>query len=200
MKTLVLIVVLLCGCGGHAMEPAKLVEPPVVQTIPRHFDTVIIGDSLMEHWWYDSRTNWPVNAYPAGIGGQTTAQMLARFKDVLDLTPHVVVIEGGINDLYFNHALDQSIYLDMAVQAQTSGACVVLINILPTNLPYDLTVYNAARAAMAASYGFKYVDAYSTLVVDGKMNPAYDVGDGIHMNVEGYKILAPLVQAAIEGC
>jgi lysophospholipase L1-like esterase len=205
---MLLICIALAGCGGGTSVQTPPVQPVAqpVQNIPvdpNHSDIVIIGDSLMARWWYEQRDLWPAGAYPAGIGGQTSVEIAARFKvDVLDRTPLVAVIEGGVNDLYFTGQLDQQRIYSLVTQAQAAGICVVLLDILPVDDPDmpSLVPFNEERRIAASSYGIQYVAAFETLAVNGKLNPLLSIGDGYHLNRDGYGILAPLVHAAISRC
>ncbi len=186
-------VLFLTGCGGH--EP-----PPVAQSYGA--DVVVIGDSIVAHWIDDYPAQWPTAWVNAGIGGQTTTEIAARFnRDAMALQPRVVVIEGGVNDLYFTHALDQSHLYAMAEAAASHGACVVLVDILPGDVPEDLRPYNAERRAWAAAYGYEYVRAFDAFDDGaGRLRTDLTVGDGFHLNAAGYAVLAPMVLAAVQNC
>jgi lysophospholipase L1-like esterase len=192
-----------CGGGGHGPStPPTQPEPPPPP--PAQHGTVIIGDSLVARW---PAATWPAGARNEGGEGQRTDQLLARFQaDVLNRRPAVVVIQGGIQDLYQTGTLDdQATTFHMAELAATAGACVVLVDILPAYVPGPprwgpLPVFNEARRLWAPAYGYHYVRAYEPLERDGRLKAELEVGDGFNLNADGYAVLAPLVTAAIAEC
>jgi len=177
---------------------------------------VFMGDSITEGWKShgvpsaaeDATKDW-VNR---GISGQTTPQMLVRFRpDVIALKPAVVVILAGINDIAGNTGdmtLEQTEdnLASMADLAQANGIRVVLCSVMPAfDFPWKpgrqpapkVVELNTWIKAFAASKGHVYVDYYSAMADERGGLPKTLSGDGVHPNPAGYAIMTPLVEAGI---
>src|SRR5258708_4854213 len=147
-----------------------------------------------------------------GIGGQTTPQMLVRFRqDVVALKPAVVVILAGTNDIAGNTGpstleMIEDNLMSMTEIAKANGIRVVLSSVLPV---YDyawrpgltpapkIMALNAWMKAYAAGAGAVYLD-YHTLMADSRMGLRADLSnDGVHPTEAGYRVMAPLAEAAI---
>jgi len=174
---------------------------------------VLMGASTVERW--DVIKTFPAGNYiNRGIAGQGTSQMLLRFfQDVVSLSPRVVVIFPGLNDLGGANgnvpAID--IHQNLAAMAQLAKANnirVVFASLLPTDPngthPYAKTVtseqireLNRWMFQYARDHGDTYADLWSPLG-DAKYNLElkYSV-DGVHINDEGYKLLAPVLEKRI---
>ncbi|HEY1804929.1 MAG TPA: GDSL-type esterase/lipase family protein [Terracidiphilus sp.] len=201
---------LLVDFGGLARfkeENAMLPEPK-----PGEDRVVFMGDSITAGWKLDE--SFPGKPYiNRGIGGQTTPQMLVRFRqDVIDLKPKVVIILAGINDIAGNTGpmtLEQTEgnLASMAELASANGIRVVLCSVLPafdftwapglTPAPKVIEV-NDWMKKYAAKKGFVYVDYYSTMKDDRGGLPSTLSHDGVHPLPAGYAIMAPLAEAGIE--
>jgi lysophospholipase L1-like esterase len=177
---------------------------------------VFMGDSITD--------GWPIPGYfPAkpyvnrGISGQTTPQMLIRFRpDVIDLKPKVVVILAGTNDIAGNTGpmtVEQieNNYASMADLARAHDIRVVFSSVLPVNNytaraePFFLTrsqekilALNDWLKAYCAANNHVYLDYFSAMVDDKGMLKRDLADDGLHPNKAGYKIMAPLAEAAIQ--
>jgi lysophospholipase L1-like esterase len=173
---------------------------------------VFMGDSITQGWKLD--VSFPGKPYiNRGISGQTSPQMLVRFRqDVIDLQPKVVVILAGTNDVAGNTGpmtLEQSEsnLASMADLAQANGIRVVLCSVTPSaDFPWHpglepaqkIAVLNAWIRGYAAAKGYVYVDYYSALKDDrGGLPPALSK-DGVHPLPAGYAVMAPLAEAGIE--
>ncbi len=176
---------------------------------------VFMGDSITEGWHFDG----PDGSFPGkpyinrGISGQTTPQMLVRFRqDVIALKPKVVVILAGTNDIAGNtgpETLEQieDNLASMADLAAANHIRVVLCSILPafdywwrrglTPVPKILAI-NAWMKAYAAEKGYVYVDFHSAMKDEHDGLPATLSRDGVHPLPAGYAVMAPLVEAGIE--
>ncbi len=147
-----------------------------------------------------------------GISGQTTPQMLVRFRqDVVDLKPKVVVILAGINDIAENtgkttlEAIEDN-FASMSEIARSNGIRVVLCSTMPaSDFPWRPGLAPAPRVkalnAWLKDYATKnalvYVDYYSPMVNnEGGMKTELSP-DGVHPNKAGYEIMAPLAEAGI---
>lgn len=174
---------------------------------------VFMGNSITEGWVSADPNFFNGRPYIGrGISGQTTPQMLVRFRqDVIDLKPKVVVILAGINDIAGNTGpttLEQIMgnLASMAELAKANGIKVVLSSVLPAlDFPWrrglqpaeKVIALNAMIKKYASEKGHVYLD-YWTAMADSnkgmKMELAYD---GVHPTLEGYQVMEPLVEKAI---
>jgi lysophospholipase L1-like esterase len=177
---------------------------------------VFMGDSITDIWKLDK--SFPGKPYiNRGIGGQTTPQMLLRFRpDVIALEPRVVVILAGTNDIAGNTgpmslAEIEANLKTMTELARVHGIQVVLSSVLPVNNYTERSkMFFPLRSSeqilqlnhwirdYAAQNGWIYLDYFSAMV-DGKGLLKSDLAeDGLHPNEKGYAIMAPLAQKAID--
>ncbi len=172
---------------------------------------VFYGDSITDAW--DLAEYFPGKPYVnRGISGQTTPQMLVRFRqDVIDLKPKVVIILAGTNDIAGNtgpttpEAIQEN-FASMAELAQANNIRVVLASVLPAyDYPWKpglepaekIVALNAWLKDYAASHGLVYLD-YFTAMTNEKHGMKTEIsGDGVHPNKAGYLIMAPLAERAI---
>jgi len=173
---------------------------------------VFLGDSITEHWGKTSPF-FPGEPYlNRGIAGQTTAQMLIRFRqDVIDLEPAAVIIQGGLADIAgftgpSTLAEIENNLRSMAELASFNHISPILVAEPPAaDYPgrtgpepaTQIVALNAWVARYCASSHLTYLDYYSALVgSNGQMRQ--DVSDdGVHPNEKGYAILQPLAKRAI---
>ena len=177
---------------------------------------VFFGDSITEGW--NLEEHFPGKPYiNRGIGGQTTPQMLIRFRqDAVMLRPRVAIILAGTNDIGGNtgpmRLEDIAANLaSMADIARTNGTPAVFSSLLPPahretplsrfNLlkhPLDAVLaLNAWLAGYCAAHGLAFIDYYSAMSgPDGLVKPEFSE-DGLHPTPLGYQAMAPLAQAAI---
>jgi len=176
---------------------------------------VFFGDSITDIWKLDQY--FPGKPYVnRGIGGQTTPQMLVRFRqDVIDLHPKVVVILAGTNDIAGNTGpmRNEDIEADFATMAEVAranGVRVVFASMLPVHnyTPQSKDFYAQRPAARilelnkwlenyCARNGHVYLDYFSAMVDDKGLLKRELADDGLHPNDAGYKIMVPLAVAAI---
>ena len=196
-----------------------------LKTVPASMDggrrVVFMGDSITDSW-DDPKYGgfFPGKFYiNRGISGQTTPQMLIRFRpDVIDLKPRVVVILAGTNDLAGNtgpttiQAIEGNL-MSMAELATANGIRVVFASVLPVSdyemrdgkpivqtsrrPPAQILELNKWLKDYAAAHHHTYLDYFSAMVdVNGFLkNELSD--DGLHPNAQGYVVMAPLAEAAI---
>ncbi|MEM1319595.1 MAG: SGNH/GDSL hydrolase family protein [Bacteroidota bacterium] len=181
--------------------------------MPKQNRIVFMGNSITEGWKQDSLQFFDNPAYVnRGISGQTTPQMLIRFRpDVVDLQPTVVVILAGINDIAGNTGPSSVKMIadnikSMAEIARANGIKVVLSSVLPAaDFPWrpgmepaeKVLQLNSLLKAYAEQHNLIYLDYFSAMVDDQKgLRKAYTY-DGVHPNVAGYKVMEPLAEAAI---
>ena len=174
---------------------------------------VYMGDSITDFWINNDSTFFKNNSYlNRGISGQTTGQMLVRFReDVISLKPKVVVILAGINDIAQNNgpAKPEDTFgniVSMAELARANHVKVVISSILPANrLPWRPSIIptekvislNQMLKAYADKNNMVYLDYYSAMVDNEKGLPVKLAKDGVHPTLEGYKMMEPLAQKAI---
>jgi lysophospholipase L1-like esterase len=177
---------------------------------------IFLGDSITDYWKLGDY--FPGKPYiNRGIDGQTTSQMLVRFRqDVLDLHPKVLVVLAGTNDVagVTGRARDENIeanYATMAELARLHGIRVVFASLLPVNnvssedakesfalRPRErLLAINRWLRDYCATNGLVYLDYYAALVDDKGMLKKELSDDGLHPNAAGYKLMVPLANAAI---
>jgi lysophospholipase L1-like esterase len=174
------------------------------------------GDSITDIWKIEDY--FPGKPYiNRGIGGQTTPQMLVRFRqDVINLQPKVVIILAGTNDIAGNTGpmRNEDIEANLASMAELARAHdihVVLCSIMPvhnyTDRAKDFFAQRPQSRILALNEWIKdysaknnlvYVDYFSALVDDKGMMKKELADDGLHPNAAGYKIAAPLAEAGIE--
>ncbi len=174
---------------------------------------VFMGNSITEFWKERDSIFFEGKPYiDRGISGQTTPQMLVRFKeDVINLQPKLVVILAGINDIAENTgpiALENVFgnIVSMAVLAKANNIKVVLSSVLPANhFPWRPEIAPAEKVIqlndMIKAYANKnnivYVDYYSAMVDEKKGLKTELTYDGVHPTTAGYKVMGPLVEKAI---
>ncbi len=174
---------------------------------------VFMGNSITEGWAPHFAAMFPGKPYIGrGISGQTTPQMLVRFRrDVVALKPAVVVILGGTNDIAGNtgpsslEMIEDNI-ASMAEIAQANGIRVVLSSVLPVfDYPWKpglepapkIVALNAWIKQYARTHHAVYLDSH-TPMADQRMGLEREYGDdGVHPNMAGYRVMAPLAEAAI---
>ena len=176
---------------------------------------VFYGDSITDGWGRLPGTAFfPGKPYVnRGISGQTTAQMLLRFRqDVIDLQPAAVVILAGTNDIAGNAGVaTQAMIADnlqsMSELARAHGIRVVLASVLPvSDYPWRPGIQPAVKVRRlnawirdyARDSGATYLDYWSALAnAQGGMD-ARLAADGVHPTPAGYEMMAPLAQQAID--
>lgn len=189
-------------------ENAKLGPPK-----PGENRIVFMGNSITEGWSRLRPEFFANKPYVnRGISGQTTPQMLIRFKqDVIDLKPKVVVILAGINDIAQNTGpTTPEAIMDnlsgMALLAKANGIKVILCSVLPAyDFPWKPGLEPAEKVVelnklikeFAVKNNIHYVDYYSATVDSRKGMKKEYASDEVHPTVEGYKVMEPLVEKAI---
>ena len=175
---------------------------------------VFMGDSITEEW---------SNLYPdyftergyinRGIGGQTTPQMLIRFKpDVVDLRPEIVVILAGTNDIAGNTGpstakmITDNIF-SMAEIASSNQIKVILSSILPVYVydwardikdpPSTIRSVNEDLKQYANDHGLIYLDYFSSMVDERQGLNSDHTSDGVHPVKSGYILMSSLAEAVL---
>ena len=184
---------------------------------------VFMGDSITDMWVMPQFAPgfFPGKPYVGrGIGGQTTPQMLIRFRpDVLALKPRVVVILAGTNDIAGNtgpmtlEEIEGNL-ASMSELARGSGIRVVLSSVLPVydggragdgtplvmtdrRPPEKILALNQWLKNYASQHGDTYLDYFSAMVDEHGFLKKELSEDGLHPNKAGYSVMAPLAEKAI---
>jgi lysophospholipase L1-like esterase len=183
---------------------------------------VFMGDSITDGW--DNEGNggfFPGKPYVnRGISGQTTPQMLIRFRpDVIALKPKAVVILAGTNDIAGNtgpstlEAIEDNL-TSMAELARANGIRVIFSSLLPVSdyeknkegkqiirtvqrPPNQIKTLNEWMKQYAAANKMTYLDYYSAMIDDKGFLKDELSNDGLHPNVKGYEVMSPLAEKAI---
>ncbi|MBT8291807.1 MAG: SGNH/GDSL hydrolase family protein [Eudoraea sp.] len=174
---------------------------------------VFMGNSITIGWSHHQPEFFEGKPYVnRGISGQTTPQMLVRFRqDVIDLKPKVVAILAGTNDIAGNTGpstleMIADNLMSMAELAEANGIKVVLCSVLPAyDYPWrkglkpneKIPALNNMIKAYSERKGFVYLDYFSAMT-DGNNGLRQNLGsDGVHPNKKGYELMAPLAEKAI---
>lgn len=176
---------------------------------------VFYGDSITDAWTRNGGKFFPGKPYVnRGISGQTTEQMVVRFRqDVIDLHPLAVVILAGTNDIAGNTGPEtpeviEDNFRSMVDLARANGVKVVLASVLPAasypwrpgvaDPPGRIRALNEWLKGYAKEQQVVYLDYYTAMAgPDGGMKPGISI-DGVHPNAAGYAIMEPLAEAAVE--
>ena len=248
LNLVILAMILLCGSGSLAAQPSadpcadtktkltqaenRLKDWP---QLARYHDAngklapgaknearvVFMGDSITDSWQNPKFGGFfPGKPYvDRGISGQTTPQMLIRFRpDVIALQPKIVVILAGTNDLAGNtgpmnlEAIEDNL-ISMADLAKANSIKVVFASILPVSdydqrdgkpiirttqrPPEKIKALNEWMKTYAANNKLTYLDYYSAMIDEKGFLRDELSEDGLHPNAKGYEIMAPLAETAI---
>jgi len=176
---------------------------------------VFMGDSITDGWGRRYGKFFPGKPYiNRGISGQTTPQMLIRFRpDAIALKPKAVVILAGTNDIAANTGPEslediENNLMSMADLATANGIRVVLSSVMPVcdyirpqtdrRPPAKIVALNGWMKDYAAKNGFVYLDYYSAMLDENGMLKRDLTYDGLHPNDAGYAVMGPLAQQAID--
>jgi len=175
---------------------------------------VFMGNSITEGWLSIRPEFFKNKPYVnRGISGQTTPQMLIRFRqDVIHLKPSTVVLLAGINDIAENTGpstieMIANNIISMAELAKANHINVIICSVLPANnFPWREGLKPAEKVrklnAILQSYSYEnklaYVDYYSAMVNDSNGLKKELGEDGIHPNKNGYLIMEPILEKAIK--
>jgi lysophospholipase L1-like esterase len=193
-------------------EENRLLAPPAAN----ERRVVFFGDSITDGWKLNQY--FPGKPYiNRGISGQITGEMLGRMQaDVIALKPQAMLILAGTNDLARGVPIPtiQNNLTMIGSLAEEAGIKPIFASILPVSdhhkgvdpnyertpgrPPEKIRELNAWLAAMCKSRGFQYLDYFSATVDASGQLRSELADDGLHPNAEGYKIMAPLAQAALD--
>jgi lysophospholipase L1-like esterase len=197
------------GTLRYGSDNSELAPPK-----PGEDRVVFFGDQITDFWSSDEKPFFPGKPWlNRGIAGQTTDQMLIRFRqDVIALQPKVVVILAGLNDVAGIHGvLSEQVVMDnltsMAELARANRIRVVLASLTPVcdcfsnqtsrrRLQERISEINELIEDYAKHTGAVYLDYFSALA-DGNDFKKTLTKDGVIPNEAGYKVMADLVERAI---
>lgn len=201
------------GQDWAALEHFKGANETVTPPANNENRVVFMGNSITIGWLNSRPEFFEGKPYVnRGISGQTTPQMLLRFRqDVIDLKPKVVVILAGTNDIAGNTGpmTLQQIADNMASMAELAvqnNIKVVLSSVLPAfDYPWrpglkpneKIPALNKMIKAYAEENGHVYLDYFSAMADDRNGLPKKYASDEVHPTVEGYKVMEPMVEQAI---
>lgn len=174
---------------------------------------VFMGNSITDGWWPKDSTFFIDNNFlDRGISGQTTSEMLVRFRqDVINLKPKAVVILAGINDIAHNNGVIslENVFgniVSMAELARYNKITPIICSVLPAyDFPWrrgmnpapKVIELNKMLKAYADKEGLTYVDYHSAMKDERDGLPKNLAGDEVHPTLEGYKIMEKIVLEAI---
>jgi lysophospholipase L1-like esterase len=192
----------------HEKENANL---PILE--PGQKRIVFMGDSITEFWSIHCPEFFVGKPYVnRGISGQTTPQMLIRFRaDVIALKPTMVVLLAGANDIAGNtgpSTLEMILnnIISMAELAKANQIEVILCSLLPAyDFPWKtgsfpaekIVTFNAMLKKYADANEILYLDYYTAMANERKGLKAAYADDGVHPNKSGYEVMEPIVERAI---
>jgi lysophospholipase L1-like esterase len=195
-----LLALLLIACGGSKSAP----------TTPA--PAVFMGDSITA----DLSSTLPAQDVDAGVAGNTSRMMLARFQtDAMDHQPQVIAILGGTNDI---RLLSNPTTEDIATMGQiaaTAGACVIIgtlppisdsnwtdtTSIEPAAGDAMIAAFNTQLRALAATHGYKLADYHAALTMsDGVTQNSALFIDGLHPNDQGNAAIWAVADPLIRAC
>ena len=177
-------------------------------------DVVFMGNSITEGWFNYHPDFFKKNNFACrGIGGQTSSEMLVRFRqDVIELHPRVVAILAGTNDIAMNNgyiALENTFQniVSMCELAKFNGIKVLLCSVTPAAYfnwrpqvePAKIIpkLNKMLREYAEATEGVEWVDYFTPMVGEDKAMRAEYSPEGSHPNGEGYKVMERIVVPAI---
>ena len=176
---------------------------------------VFMGDSITDAWGRTYGKFFPGKPYiNRGISGQTTPQMLIRFRpDVIAHKPKAVVILAGTNDIAGNTgpmSLEEieGNLMSMAELAKANNIKVVFASVMPVSdairpqtarrPPEKIVALNEWIKGYAKKTGAVYLDYHSAMADEKGLLKTELTYDGLHPNEKGYELIAPLAQKAID--
>jgi lysophospholipase L1-like esterase len=182
------------------------------------YDVVLMGDSITQYWMSPNRGNPTFftdnNWFNRGISGNTTADMIARFKYDLELlAPKVMVFCGGTNDIAQNDGVfvsNEEIVANiksMITRAEAVGSKVILCSLLPANKYYwsnaienpsqEIKKVNQMLKAYAEEKGIPFVDYWTPLHDEADGLPEKYTADGVHPNKACYDIMQDILKPVV---
>lgn len=195
--------------GRYAADNQK-VQPPAAG----EQRVVFMGDSITDGWGRRYGKFFPGKPYiNRGISGQTTSQMLVRFRpDVIALKPQAVVILAGTNDIAgntgpYSFETTKNNFMSMIDLAKANNIKVILATVMPVDdyhvnqttrrPPERILELNAWLKQYAQQNGLTVVDYFSAMVDEKGWMKKELTSDGLHPHDQGYEVIQPLAEKAI---
>lgn len=179
---------------------------------------VSVGDSLT-FGWLGNGTSYPsvlqervpgITVYNFGVPGDTTAQMIARFDQVLAVKPNFIIINGGVNDeewISKNNVNQKVITIETNIEtmvklAKAGGATPVLSTMTPASSYGSCGIIAKVQVNKwiknyAKKNSLKVIDFDAAVSKNNNLRQEYDSGDGCHMNSKGYRAMGNAVDLNI---
>lgn len=172
--------------------------------------TVLLGDSITDFFnWYELFYDYSKESgqavYNRGISGDTTDRLLERLQDnVLNIEPKNVVLLIGTNDISRGLPLSASVENVSKIIEKTKNACpqinFILQAVYPINKPMrfksekrtneKIDLMNKEFIKLSEKYDCVWFDITDKLKDDtGNLKKEYTF-DGLHLNINAYKIIA----------
>ena len=186
----------------------------LIETLGEKDKVIFMGDSITEEWGRLKQIFQSPIFINRGIGGQTTPQMLLRFKqDVINLKPYVVFILAGTNDIAGNTGpsnIDMIInnIFSMAELSMSYNIKTVLSSILPVdkypwadhikNVPETILTINQELKSFSGKNDITYIDYHSLMVSKNLGLKKEYTTDGVHLNKMGYEVMCHLVRGILK--
>lgn len=175
---------------------------------------VFLGNSITEGWYHQDEDFFKRNQFVGrGISGQTSSQLLVRFRqDVVDLNPEKVIIHIGTNDVAentgpYNEDFTIGNIESMIDIAEKNGIEVLIASVLPaTKFEWrlglgdrsgEIVKLNERLKVLANERGLKYIDYHSAMKNEANGLPPELAEDGVHPTAAGFKIMEKLVLEAL---
>ena len=198
----------IAACGGGA---SQVTQAPLISNV-----VAFMGDSITLLFEPLLATE-PFDTVNFGVGGQTTTDMLARFKhDVIDAQPAVgvVVIDGGVNDFQLDYS-GAPVTIDnivaMADMAHEAGIRVIIASVMLSHYSHGNPViptaaqiqqFNDQLIDLCAANGYIYADYYDVMLLPDGTEDFSLYTDGLHPNAAGYAkmwaVIEPLLNEALQ--
>ncbi len=175
---------------------------------------VFMGNSITEGWIIADPDFFKENSFiNRGISGQTTPQLLIRFRqDVVNLKPKAVVLLAGTNDIAGNtgpsslEMIEDNI-MSMVEISKANNVKVILCSVLPVfdypwkqgiNPSEKIVELNRRIKSYSEENQIIYADYFSAMVDEKNGLKKEYSKDGVHPNLEGYKVMKPIIEKAIK--
>ena len=181
------------------------VRQTIVKSTPlKPHEIVIIGDSQTDLFPTDALLAKKI--IRQGVSGDSLFGFEGRVDSILSSLPSKLFVQGGINDIQSgtspNSMMGAICSLTNKIKEKSPTTKLYFINIFPTNRPVRengidvngaVIDYNKLLLAYCKDHGYTYINAYDSLKQGDRLNQKYDIGDQVHLNIEGFKVLSKTI-------